>query len=700
MNKLQRLMNLDWELTPEGVTNPSWAFREFLERNSLFLGEDDEATAAKFAKEAENEKRRFRYKLGKLKKCAEAVGLECWGVLDSSECTAEQFKTFELALKNSEIDFTLVHPTVSDSYAGWSVRHVATGGNISISASKAAQFLKAGRGDAARLEAILRLILQQDLSDHHLKRLTLVSRAAIPTIESGYVWLSKWGHHIKQRVSLNVLRVLGRVTEDLRWPLIRKLKNIGTITRHSSQISVRDLDWANYKLAKSNRAARFDMLPYTRQFKVLFGFDAPQGMGVLPLAGFKLSVFRELCPIMGLSMSTEGLSNIGYSKPLLDLVRLFGDSSAIKRFVKDSGFPWTKKGIHDAGQFQLSGRGDWTPAKWSAVCLRHPELVKYARDFGKIEATGLIPQSLKAFRLARLQLEYPEIVPGFEALAHLCMDEEFESDVFAEHQSYWQSVKVKHAEFLPQIRVSGSAIGLSDDWQFLKLEANDIRGPLLGQLSGCCQHLSGAGADSARHGVESPYSAFYVVTFRERIYAQSWAWLNVVGGVVFDSIESRFRSPSEVEPVAKLFKAALEAFSKMPLGISAVYLGCTHSGITNEVKKLLETAGPLGVVATHAPVDGGGYYDGQTHRLVQGTYSKKKVKFVKVEGYRRTRGVEVEPPAIIEFDARTQLLNHFFEDPDVYEAQEQRNIMRYFMNDAEDPTAWHQALLGRNVYLE
>jgi hypothetical protein len=115
--------------------------------------------------------------------------------------------------------------------------------------------------------------------------------------------------------------------------------------------------------------------------------------------------------------------------------------------------------------------------------------------------------------------------------------------------------------------------------------------------------------------------------------AQSWAWRTVGGAVVFDSVESVTRETSELGPVFALYKLGMEKILKSALGISAVRIGITNSGITAKVRTALNAAGS----SHELPADNCGYFDGEEHALVCGTKptrSKKKT-LPQVEGYAR-----------------------------------------------------------------
>ena len=105
-----------------------------------------------------------------------------------------------------------------------------------------------------------------------------------------------------------------------------------------------------------------------------------------------------------------------------------------------------------------------------------------------------------------------------------------------------------------------------------RLDKQDPAGLFLGNYTECCQHILGAGHSCARHGMESPDGAFFVVEKDGQIIAQSWAWRK--GRVlVLDSIEVKRQL---VEPVREdVAEAYMELASALvgKLGLDEVRVG-------------------------------------------------------------------------------------------------------------------------------
>lgn len=426
-------------------------------------------------------------------------------------------------------------------------------------------------------------------------------------------------------------RAVARAPEQLRWALItgRTAPAKGEAFRRGE---LRALNWDQYQRARVSPGVRFGALPAVLQWTRMTGLPKPAG--TLPsLRGLKVATLRKLLDVSGLTDPHHAVS-AGNLVPILNLTRLFGDEAAVRRFVQARGLTWDRKGLHDAGQFVLP-RAGWTPSKWAPLCLRHPQAVQYAREFAKLEQAGEVPQTWALLQTAALRITYPTAAPGSEALMDFCIKNKLSASVFDEAQSFWATTPVKSAEFMPHLKIVGAELGLSSDWVFERLASNDIRGPLLGHLTGCCQHLSGAGAPCARHGVTSPFSAFYVLTFKGKVFAQSWAWRSLQGGFVWDSVESRPATPEELTIVAAFYREANARLLQGPLCISAVYMGFSNSGITGQIHERLLPGERYPRIQRQRFADYCDYSDGRSQVLVAGTARKTGIAWAPVTDYTR-----------------------------------------------------------------
>lgn len=601
----------------------------------------ESAFIAQQKREVAKARRQERNRLQKLQAAGQALGLEAWGTLDAEGQTAEQCLGFERLVKQTRWFGGVVNPTLDSTTTGWRVRCAESDASVVVTRGEAMPLLKLCLDNPKKLDYLLELRLRFGWLPRRLSGLQGMSVPGMAALVAALDWLKPRRRSLMTSMVPKALRALGRTSEASRWPLIRHLADTrpayDVTGRPDKAVLLEHLDWAFARQARKSPALRLLALPAAEQWMHLFGFAAPEDLMLTDLTGFKVKVFRALCPVMGLTLSQKGLSQVGNAQPLFNLVRLFGDEQAIRRFVKNSGNAWSKKGLHDAGQFTLPKRRGWTPAKWAPLCLKAPAAVGYAQEFSNLEKVGRFPESLAKLRREVILLGYPEMQPGDEKLAEVCLNAKLTGEDFKAYKAFWQKVEHKPAEFLPHVEVLGEDLGLPPGWRFTKLQASDYHGPMLGQLTGCCQHLRGAGSESAKHGVVSPFSAFYVVTHNGKIIAQTWAWLSQNRGVVFDSLESIVREPSDLVPVFQLVREGAQRIVQSPLGIESVFLGDTHSGITYSALDFLFSGKRRpNAVRTH-PVDGGGYYDGLEHILIAGKLSRRKSKVPEVAGYSRVK---------------------------------------------------------------
>jgi len=160
--------------------------------------------------------------------------------------------------------------------------------------------------------------------------------------------------------------------------------------------------------------------------------------------------------------------------------------------------------------------------------------------------------------------------------AHLSQEE------FNEYQNYWLKRLHKGYESIPYVGVVEE-----DGYKMYRLETDDARGPLLGIYTDCCQHPAGAGRTCARHGMESPDGAFFVVEKMGKIIAQSWAWRNR-HVVCFDNIEAL--GVDRLYIIARLYERCAQRLIGK-LGIERVHVGTGYDDVGvrkywNEVEKV------------------------------------------------------------------------------------------------------------------
>lgn len=120
------------------------------------------------------------------------------------------------------------------------------------------------------------------------------------------------------------------------------------------------------------------------------------------------------------------------------------------------------------------------------------------------------------------------------------------------------------------------------------LPKGDHRNLTIGDITGCCQRIGGAGEDVCIEGWTDPYSVNVVFGNRQAndFYAHAWVWQTAQGDIVLDSIEGR--SFVSHDTVSRL---VLELAVQMKGKDVKVYLSDTSYGLTGDVVSRLKVKG-------------------------------------------------------------------------------------------------------------
>lgn len=132
-----------------------------------------------------------------------------------------------------------------------------------------------------------------------------------------------------------------------------------------------------------------------------------------------------------------------------------------------------------------------------------------------------------------------------------------------------------NAGSMPAFAASINGMSLS------KLPESDLVNHYIGDLTGCCQHLDGAGKRVCKEGWKVDYNCNYV--FRSEsgnIIAHMWVWLDSNGNLVVDSVEAR--SYASVDDIARLMRTfAQEMAVKGHKVLIRQYMLCIEEDIAN-----------------------------------------------------------------------------------------------------------------------
>ena len=285
--------------------------------------------------------------------------------------------------------------------------------------------------------------------------------------------------------------------------------------------------------------------------------------------------------------------------------------------------------VHDAGQFLLPRKGGWNKKEWGDLALKFgPEVLQYGRLWADIEKEmGRVPRSLNELRNAPLS--------GAGRLGLLGQLYKLDGEDLDEYSELMEEAKPGPlADGLVLARIPYGDTGANQggprkEFVLQVVPHDDPIGPMLGLVTNCCQHLSGAGRKCAKHGTRSPLGGFVVVrkvTVGDRhrldpvtiaageVIAQSWYWVGHSKGkrlgdnpdeLCFDNIEVLGGFESRAKEMVRLYEEG--AASLLKRGYKKVTVGCDYTELETPWKKANR---PL------KPIDYNGYRDSKRQYLV------------------------------------------------------------------------------------
>ena len=87
-----------------------------------------------------------------------------------------------------------------------------------------------------------------------------------------------------------------------------------------------------------------------------------------------------------------------------------------------------------------------------------------------------------------------------------------------------------------------------------KLPEFDLINMYIGDLTGCCQHLTGAGKRVCKDGWKNSHNCNYIFKSDSgAIVAHMWVWMDRAANLIIDSVEAR--SYASMEEIAELIRA-------------------------------------------------------------------------------------------------------------------------------------------------
>ena len=289
-----------------------------------------------------------------------------------------------------------------------------------------------------------------------------------------------------------------------------------------------------------------DKLERYRHWKSRLGSDSNPRY----LVKFREHYFKKDCFLAVRAMlEKEGESGLFRDNYAYHISTLFQSEARVLQYLERWGEAG-KQPLHDIGHMiDIPQEGRLDLKAWGDGALKQgPEMAGFVKFADKLKqplkAEDGSTWSLRKTKEEIAKHAYPN---GFKntALARMAMDAKWKDDNFNEALGLIAKYKKRYGENgvkpdrIPEIKFDGDVFNMPD-YECLKLPDGDVRGLFLGDYTGCCQHIGGAGSEYAAHGYLKKNGGFYVVQHKQtaQIIAQSWAWRGKDGEIVLDSLES------------------------------------------------------------------------------------------------------------------------------------------------------------------
>lgn len=402
------------------------------------------------------------------------------------------------------------------------------------------------------------------------------------------------------------IRLLGHVCPGCREYAIKRLKgefrNLGEVSKGAVERYV--IDWQNQpKYVKSIPDA-----PGKRQWQVVLNMCQENlSLPEYPTVDLKRLAINGLAKIFFDLLRRTNTTKWHSMLACRDMVQAMG-RQADKYFHR-----WFKENdmeLHYAGQ-AFCEASTVLSKPWQDFILKFgPEAAKLSKFSNRV----LRPTTLKQLRNIVANIAYGSGPEEVQRACYECSMEHYNYKIYLE----WLKEHVnKSFESCPPIDLT------IEGYRFYKMSFDDVRGPLLGLYTNCCQHPQGYGSECAAHGWESGFGAFYAVKHKGKIIGQSWAWRGGVsesdlGTLCFDNIQLLANSYGPT--ILKLYTEAAKRIVGS-LGVTRVTVGLGY----NTLKELEELPDDYCGAKPH---DYNGYRDSHDQKVIF-SLEEDKVKVFK-----------------------------------------------------------------------
>jgi hypothetical protein len=300
----------------------------------------------------------------------------------------------------------------------------------------------------------------------------------------------------------------------------------------------------------------------------------PDGLMMASPHKLRLTLFDDIAAWL----EDEGVETREGNRYAFHAARLFSNAPNVLRYLATHGHVG-RQPLHDLLQDIR------TPELWFALTphergLWEGAVLRFGPAMGRlVKFAELLNVPKASVEETRRAVACDAYVHGEAnpALAALCLEVGYTQAEFDEALALAQRF-VPHVKALPAMTLPGELFG-KPGYVWRDLPAGDLRGLLLGEYVGCCQHVAGEGATATEHGFLEEDGGFYVLCASDKeggakMIAETWAWRGEDGELTLDSLE-----PLGAHMDAAAWRALLDAM--------AARIDATNAGSPDPVTRLM-----------------------------------------------------------------------------------------------------------------
>ncbi len=307
----------------------------------------------------------------------------------------------------------------------------------------------------------------------------------------------------------------------------------------------------------------------------------------------------------------------------------------------------------DFMNFRLKDKdGDWMDSQ-DYLCNAHNSFSSILKNYPNRVVNGNEERALLTPRFVAEHssiVEYDDVEDGNELLAELIGKYGYDQEQFDEIQEIYEKAKKIKDKYV----IMADKAKETDCVTFRVLDKDDPLGFVLGDITNCCQHIGGVGAECVDDGYTNPNAGFIVFeeslkdengkpTGKTRVLAQAYIWYDPqTKTVCYDNIEipakvlhelrsgnkhgQELSSDSLIDAVVKSADAIMSAMNKNGVMVERVTTGEGYNDLQRELsQKFVRERNPK---AKHRNYSG--YTDADSAQFIIRTYDQTTKAYAEI----------------------------------------------------------------------